>query len=84
MTEQDLIDLGFEREDENSFHYYTLDLVRGIELISNNSDDLVDEKWYVEFFDADGIKFIDKENLEAFINIVKINSPSVRGIDDRI
>ena len=74
MTEQDLIDLGFEREDEDSFYYYTLDLVRGLELISNDSDNAVDDKWYVEFFDADRIRFVDKENLEEFINVVKRNT----------
>ena len=93
MKEQDLIDLGFERTylidlgleriDEDTFYYYALDLVRGLELISNDSDDLADGKWYVELYEADGIRFVDKENLEAFINIVKRNSPSGRGNDDR-
>jgi hypothetical protein len=83
MTEQDLIDLGFEKTDlidlgleginEDTFYYYALDLVRGLELISNDSDDLVDGKWYVELYEADRIRFVDKENLEEFITIVKRN-----------
>ena len=72
MKEQDLIDLGFEREDEDSFYYYTLDLVRGLELISNDSDNAKD-KWYVELYEADRIRFVDKDNLEEFINVVKRN-----------
>ena len=72
MKEQDLIDLGFEREDEGSFYYYTLDLVRGLELISNDSDNAKD-KWYVELYEADRIRFVDKDNLEEFINVVKRN-----------
>ena len=73
MKEQDLIDLGFEREDEDSFYYYTLDLVRGLELISNDSDNAKD-KWYVELYEADRIRFVDKDNLEEFINVVKRNT----------
>ena len=80
MTEQDLIDLGFERTDvsakesgDKALHYYTLDLVRRFELISNASNEAGDGKWYVEFFEADRIRFVEKENLEEFINIVKRN-----------
>jgi len=84
MKEQDLIDLGFERTylidlglertDEDTLYYYALDLFRGLELISNDSDDLVDGKWYVELYEADRIRFVDKENLEEFINVVKRNT----------
>jgi len=83
MTEQDLIDLGFKRTDvsaeesgDKAFFYYDLDFAPGFELISNDNDNAVDGKWYVEFFDADGIKFADKKDLEEFINIVKRNIKS--------
>jgi len=71
MKEQDLIDLGFEREDEDSFYYYTLDLVERFSLISNASDE-VKEGWYVEVFYVK-IRFVEREQLENFINIVKRN-----------
>jgi len=76
MKEQDLIDLGFKRiedfDGDEVFHCYNLDLVEGFSLISNDSDNAKD-KWYVEFFEADGIRFVEREQLEKFINIVKRN-----------
>ena len=71
MTEQDLIDLGFKREDEDSFYYYTLDLAEWFSLISNASDELKDG-WYVEVFYVK-IRFVEREQLENFINVVKRN-----------
>lgn len=74
MIEQDLIDLGFKRIDvsEEVFHYYDLDLVEGFSLISNDSDN-AEKGWYVELYEVDEIIFVDKENLEEFINVVKRN-----------
>ena len=81
MKEQDLVDLGFERTDVSEiesggdpFHYYTLDFSRGFSLISNGSDEVVDNKWVVEIFNTeDAIRFVDKNELEQFINIIKRN-----------
>lgn len=72
MKEQDLIDLGFKREDEDSFYYYTLDLAEWFSLISNASDELKDG-WYVEVFYVK-IRFVEREQLENFINVVKRNT----------
>jgi hypothetical protein len=77
MKEQDLIDLGFKRvedfDGDETFYYYDLDLVEGFSLISNDSDN-AKEGWYVELFDVDGIRFVEREKLEEFINVVKRNS----------
>ena len=82
MKEQDLVDLGFERVDitaEESgyfkdWHYYTYDFTKGFSLITPSNDDLVDGKWVVEIFNTeDIIRFVDKNELEQFINIVKRN-----------
>jgi len=79
MTEQDLIDLGFKRvedfDGDEVFHYYNLDLVEGFSLISNDSDN-AEKGWYVELFDVDGIRFVEREKLEEFINVVKRNIKS--------
>jgi hypothetical protein len=76
MKEQDLIDLGFKRiedfDGDEVFHYYDLNLVEGFSLISNDSDN-AKEGWYVELFDVDQIKFVEREKLEEFINVVKRN-----------
>jgi hypothetical protein len=77
MKEQDLIDLGFKKvedfDGDEVFYYYDLSLVEGFSLISNDSDN-AKEGWYVELFDVDGIRFVEREKLEEFINIVKRNS----------
>jgi len=83
MKEQDLIDLGFERTDVSevesggdAFHYYDLELVPGFALITNANDELVDDKWVVEVFEVDQIRFVERKELEEFINIIKRNIKS--------
>jgi len=87
MKEQDLIDLGFKRIDvsaeesgDEAFHYYDLDLAPGFGLISNASDEVVSvaghHRWVVDFFEADQIRFVERKELEEFINIVKRNIKS--------
>ena len=59
MSENDLIELGFERTDEtaeswggdNDWYYYALDL-GGLALISNASDEWDSDGLYVEVFDT--------------------------------
>lgn len=69
MKEEDLIALGFTREDdlgvacsndfgdawiEDSFHYYVYEIVQGLSLISGDSDEAEnDGHWYVEFFNTE-------------------------------
>lgn len=89
MKEQDLVDLGFERVDvsaeesgDEAFHYYTLDFSRGFSLISNGSDEVTTvagyHRWYVEVFEAPEIRFVDRSELEQFINIVNRNKKDGR------
>lgn len=79
MTEQDLIELGFEKiigEPEwlqIKWHYYTLYLTDELCLISNDSDNAKDGTWYVELFDYDNIKIHSKEDVKTFIEIIKRN-----------
>lgn len=69
MKEEDLIALGFTREDdlgvacsneagdtwtEDSFHYYVYEITGGLSLISGDSDDaLAEGHWHVEFFNTE-------------------------------
>lgn len=89
MIEQDLIDLGFERTDvseiecgDDAFYYYTLDFSRGFSLITNSSDEVTTvagyHRWYVEGFEAPEIRFVDRSELEQFINIVNRNKKDGR------
>ena len=78
MEEQDLIDLGFERFEEETmgdpFYYYTKDLSNGtISLITPSHDEVVDGGWFVEVFQDENIQFTELEELQEFINIVERN-----------
>lgn len=77
MKEQDLIDLGFTKEFGDNFYYYTYDFARGFSLITQASDEVVDNKWFVEVFETDQtIRFTNKGLVEALIIIInngKIN-----------
>ena len=86
MTEQDLINLGFEKQfpydevsgHEGDWHYYSLDICRGFSLISCSSDEKTlvagHYRWYVEVFETPEINFVEKKDLEEFINIIKRNT----------
>ena len=76
MKEQDIIDLGFTKEFGDNFYYYTYDLARGIGLITQASDEVVDNKWVVEVFETSTIRFTDKKTVETLIKTInngKIN-----------
>jgi len=76
MKEQDIIDLGFTKKFGDNFYYYTYDLVRGLSLITQASDEVVDNKWVVEVFETSTIRFADKKPVETLIKIItkaKIN-----------
>lgn len=85
ITEQDLIDLGFERNDETvessgsdqDWHYYTLDI--GIDewnrfcLISCASDQVENGEWKVYIFNNDSFVFTTREQVQALINALTPN-----------
>lgn len=80
ITEQDLLDLGFERQhetaqssgSENDWHYYTLDIA-DICLISNDNEDSETGGWLVYFFDDVGIRFGTTEDLVQLVHLLKRN-----------
>jgi hypothetical protein len=88
MTEKELELLGFERhyEDgiickddegktwiEDEYHYYVYHIARGLELISNASNELDDEgKWSVEIFDTyPSIRFTEFGETQGLINLLE-------------
>jgi hypothetical protein len=77
MKEQDLIDLGFNKEFGHNifeeFYYYVYDFGRGLSLISSANDELVDSNWFVDIFEEDSIRFTNIEDLTEFINIINRN-----------
>jgi len=79
MTEQDIIDLGFERVDVTAeesgylrdWYFYTYDFTNGLSLISNNKTDAETKGWYVEFFNTeDKIRFTRNKDLHRLIKII--------------
>jgi hypothetical protein len=80
ITEQDLLDLGFERQHEagdtsvdvNPWYYYTLDIA-DVCLISNDNEDSETDGWLVYFFDDVGIRFGTTEDLVQLVHLLKRN-----------
>ena len=78
MREKDLIQLGFERQDvtakevgtDNEFYYYTLE-IEDLCLITNASDEVVNDEWKVFIFDYDGFEFTGLLELVKFIKVLQ-------------
>jgi len=71
MKEQDIIDLGFTKEFGDNFYYYTYDFASGFSLITQASDEVVDNEWFVEIFETNPtIRFTNKGLVEALIIII--------------
>lgn len=74
MTEKELISLGFEKQieddEENPFYYYTLDIPNGFDFITQASDEVQNDEWFVEIFEYGRYKFEDAKTLSTLINIL--------------
>jgi hypothetical protein len=85
ITEKDLIELGFERNDETAensgtpcdWHYYTLEIGIGIYnkfcLSSNSNDEVGDDGWKVYLFNNNSFEFTERYQLEKLIETLKYN-----------
>lgn len=75
MTEQNLIDIGFERFDETNcehpFYYYNLN-IGGIDFISNADDEFKEDGVWVEILETD-IRFHTISDLHDTIRIFELN-----------
>lgn len=77
MTEQEIINLGFEKKygENEKFYYYTLNIGDNLSplcLISNANDEVVDENWwYVSILNYDYIKFKIRDQLRDFIYLLQ-------------
>tara|TARA_R110002051_G_C8352546_1_gene440386 strand:- start:84 stop:350 length:267 start_codon:yes stop_codon:yes gene_type:complete len=88
MTEKELLDLGFVKENSSDtsdgvaeFYYYIKDITNGLSFISGCSDDIDDDDWYIEFFNTEiPIRYYEYSTVkELFILIEKgINKPKRR------
>ena len=80
MKEQDLIDLGFKRNNisaevsgDKPFFYFTYSITDELCLISSDNDEAERNGWYVELFDYDDIKFTSLEDLKTLIDVIERN-----------
>jgi len=81
MSEQDLIDLGFERCDEDDlgdkFYYYCYDIngeAGAGSLISDTDDEVVDGNWKVYGWDInENLVFEDINDVELYIDVLERN-----------
>lgn len=72
MTEHELQLLGFEKQNsDEDWYYYTYTVARGLEFITNASDEIEDDNWFVEFFESDPVvRFAEFGEVQAFINLL--------------
>ena len=80
MKEQDLIDLGFKRNDVSAeesghvpFYYYTYEITNELCLISTDDGEAKKDGWYVELFDYENIEIRNLEDLKTLISILERN-----------
>ena len=82
MTEQDLIDLEFEKIEQNDegdkFHYYSYDIKGepgGGSLLSTANDELlINDVWEVYAWDInENLVFDDKEDIKIYIDVLEKN-----------
>lgn len=77
MTEKDLHILGFikvevsaEESGEKPYHYYIYEFTKGLEFISQYSDSVVEDEWWIEFFNTEiSVRFYDIVEVQKLISI---------------
>ena len=80
MTEQDLIDAGFEKVhvskedsgDDEDYSYYLLEATDGITLVSDSPAENNGDSWSVHSFELDKVFIIEADRLIHFLNALKL------------
>ena len=80
MTEQDLIDAGFEKVqvskedsgDDEDYSYYLLEATDGITLVSDSPAENNGDSWSVHSFELDKVFIIEADRLVHFLNALKL------------
>jgi hypothetical protein len=78
MTEQELIELGFDKvcitdnESQNGFdyYYYQKELCENVVLHSVDSTEVKNDNWYLRCWDIPAIKIHSKLHYSEFINVL--------------
>ena len=74
MTEKDLINLDFTRNDETDgdFYYYTYD-IGSFCLISSANDEVENDEWFVEVFETPEIRFTNPAEVNILLTLLTNN-----------
>jgi len=80
ITEENLLDLGFERHDvgieesgDKSFYYFTFE-IGSLCLLSNSDDECIDGMYAIEFLDySDAVRFNDIKTLTDLVKLLLAN-----------
>jgi hypothetical protein len=78
MTEQELIDLSFEKveitdhDSQNGYdyYYYYRELCSGVELHSTDNIDVKDDHWVLKSFDIPAVEIKTKEHYMQFLEVM--------------
>jgi len=78
MSEQELIDLGFEKVDildhdsQNGYdyYYYHKELCSGLLLHSTDNIDVIDNQWSLKSFDIPALNIKEKVHYDQFLEIM--------------
>jgi len=73
ITGKKLMDLGFIREEGDTFHYYVYEINNIGLLISCASDEKIKGGYTVEFYEIEDIKFNDITDVEKLLEIINKN-----------
>ena len=78
MSEKELLQLGFTKEDssefiddEPDFYYYVKEITNGLTFITNSNDEMEGQDWYVEFFDTEvPIRYYDYSSVKMLFMLI--------------
>lgn len=81
MTEEEIIDLGFEKvdilhdESQNGYdyYYYHKEVVPNLALHSTDSDDVQNNHWQLKCFEIPSVQISTSEEYLRFVNAVNPN-----------
>jgi ferritin-like protein len=79
MTEREIQLLGFEQHIDDAggewdtYYYYTYTITRGLEFISNASDEIKEGgEWFIEFFETEiPVRFYKFEEVQTLISMLE-------------
>jgi len=73
ITGKQLIKLGFKKENGDTFHYYVYELNGHGLLITCANDEKVNGGYTIEFYQIEGVKFHDIDDVKKIIEIINKN-----------